>query len=45
MNDQEMEELVTKLNQRINIKDNKFTLDQKMKNELKQLNFFHQIMI
>jgi CRP-like cAMP-binding protein len=45
MNDQEMEELITKLNQRINIKDNKFTLDQKTKNELKQLNFFHQIMI
>ena len=45
MNDEEMEEIVSKLNKRVNLKDNNFTLDQKMKNTFLELKFFHQIMM
>ena len=45
MNDQEMEDIVSKLNQRINNKDPNFILDRKTKEVFKKLNFFHQIML
>lgn len=45
MNDQEMEDIVSKLNQRINNKDPNFILDRKTKEVFKKFNFFHQIML
>ena len=45
MNDQEMEDIVSKLNQRISKNDPNFILDRKTKEVFKKLNFFHQIML
>ena len=44
MNEEEMEEIVSKLNQRINKNSPNFTLDNKTKKILKNLNFFRQIL-
>ena len=44
MNNEEMEEIVAKLNQRVNKNDQNFLIDKKTKDIFKRLNFFHQIM-
>ena len=44
MSNEEMEEIVSKLNQRINKNDPNFVLDNKTKEVFKNLTFFHQIL-
>ena len=44
MSNEEMEEIVTKLNQRINKNDPNFILDNKTREVFKNLTFFHQIL-